>query len=177
MISAFFFRPSCLCSGRNFAGCLLNVGPVVRLMTARTTRDWPSIKESLHNSSTSGCHTLLHRVQEVFLFSAHEATNTAAQGETFRRTLPESIWPQSLCSGGFRGLFWLPTCLSSNSGGSNGPFLLLLQLMQLSVPTASKSTNCLRQPMALFSHWEYSFVLTSYFIRAAVYCNKVTTHT
>lgn len=56
------------------------------------------------------------------------------------------------------------------------PFLLLLQLMQLSAPTASKSTNCLRQPMALFSQWEYSFVLSSYFIRAAVYCNKVTTH-
>lgn len=52
-------------------------------------------------------------------------------------------------------------------GASNDPFLLLLQLIQLSVPTASKSTNCLGQLTALFSHWEYSFVLTGYFIRAA----------
>lgn len=149
-------------------------------MSVRRTRDWKSIKEIPQNSflCTSGCHTFIAPNAgdlSVFLFLRRQAPgrrgNFSCVGCT-DTSVPESIWSESLFSGGFRGLSWLSTCLSSNSGGSKGPFLLLQQLIQLSVPTASKSTNGLGQPMALFGHWEYSFVLTSYFI----YCNKVTTH-
>lgn len=106
----------------------------------------------------------------VLCLSSGKTEGKTSNAEDARQHLCQNLYGPEVCSAtAFEACFVFQLAYLPIQGGSNGPFLLLLQLMQLSVPTASESTHCLRQPPALFSHWEYSFVLTSYFIRAAIY--------
>lgn len=155
------------------------MGILVRL-TMRTIQLWRSMKEFPHTLLPCMMHIWtpycmaqrspgrLCSVQNKFGFFFF-STSWAKDEEMWFISAKWNLYCTKVCLTSDFMACLVPTPYRQLQWGFNGPSLLFLQLMQLSVPTASKSTNCLRRQMALFSRWEYSFVLTNYSNSAAIY--------